>query len=247
MIIFLTEKSITGICSALFYAFTEKVTPDLILECDKVAQNFTDTYIVIENDREKAQRVSRALQKYAGAEILEQLRFCLLSCADTAINAAFDYAYFTLAERRDVSETLSDKRVSEFYYTIKKVLNEKHRFTGFIRFKETARGVLYAPYSPDNDITELLCPHFLSRLSRVPFIIHDVKRNVAGVSDGKSFKMMKVESEAILTLSADERAWEELWKNYYKAVNIKERRNKKQQNSSMPLRYRKFLPETYEE
>ncbi len=246
MIVFLTEKSLTGLSSALFYSFTERVTPDGIFERDSIMQNLTDRYTVIENDNVKARRVNAALIKYAGAEIISYLKICLLSCDDNALTAAFNYAHFTLLKKSNVAEMLSDKRVSDFYYLIKKVLNEKHRFTGFIRFKETASGVLYAPYSPDNDITELLCPHFVNRLSAVPFVIHDVKRNIAGVSDGKRFKIMKTETQAVLNLSENEREWENLWKDYYNAVNIKERRNKKQQNNLMPLRYRKFLPETYE-
>ena len=246
MTVFLTEKSLTGLCSSLFYAFTENVTPKQVFPLGTVTQNFTDRYIIIENDGEKAQRVLRALKKYGGESIINYIKICLLSCEDDALKIAFDYAFLTLYKRQNVSSDLADKRVSDFYYTIKKVMNEKHRFTGFIRFKETTSGILYAQYSPDNDITEILCPHFLSRLSKVPFIIHDVKRNIAGVSDGKRFKIMQTETEAILNLSKDEKQWEMLWKNYYKAVNIKERKNKKQQDNLMPVRYRKFLPETYE-
>ena len=141
---------------------------------------------------------------------------------------------------------VDNEEIFVFDFTVKKVMSENHRLKGFIRFKETANGILYAPCSPDNDITELLCPHFVQRLSNVPFIIHDVKRNKAGVSDGKRFKIMTTETDAILNLSGDEKKWETLWKNYYRAVNIKERKNKKQQDNLMPVRYRKFLPETYE-
>ena len=246
MTVFLTEKSLTGLCCALFYAFTERVLPDNVCIRGLSARNFTDGYIDIENDGENARRVSKALKKYGGEKCLRYLKICLLSCDENALKTAFDYAHFTLIIRRDASSFLAEKRVSDFFFCIKKVLYEKHRFTGFIRFKETARGILYAPYSPDNDITELLCPHFVARLSSIPFIIHDVKRNKAGVSDGKGYTIMKTEGQAVLDLSEDEKKWENLWKDYYKAVNIKERRNRKQQNNLMPVRYRRFLSETYE-
>ncbi|MBQ6728049.1 MAG: TIGR03915 family putative DNA repair protein [Clostridia bacterium] len=246
MTVFLTEKSFTGLCSALFYSFTEGIIPDRVFEYGKVSQNFTDNYIVIENDEEKAERVSKALKKYCGSETFNYIGVCLLSCEENALKTAFDFAYLTLRERKNVIDRLALKQVSDFLFTVKRVLYERHKFTGFIRFKETARGILYAPYSPDNDITELLCPHFVKRLSNVPFIIHDVKRNVAGVSDGRRFTIMKTENQAVLELSKDEKEWENLWKDYYKAANIKERKNRKQQNNLMPMRYRKFLPETYE-
>lgn len=246
MTVFLIDKSVKGICSALFYSFTERVAPDYVAPREGFVRNFNDRYIEIATDGENSQRVLRALNKYGEENIAEHIKFCLMSCDINALKIAFDYARFTLSERRDVSSFLADKRVSDFSFTIKKVFCENHRLKGFIRFKETANGILYAPYSPDNDITEILCPHFVARLSGVPFIIHDVKRNKAGVSDGKRFTVMATENDALLNLSDDEKNWETLWKNYYKAVNIKERRNKKQQNNLMPLRYRKFLPETYE-
>lgn len=246
MTVFLIEKSIDGLYSALFYAFEQKIMPDRVFERGKICNNFTDTYIDITTDEEKARRVNSAIKKYGGLAAVSYLQVCLLSGEDTAIKTAFDFAYFMLSKRRDVMNMLAESAVSNFLYTIKKVFNERHRFKGLIRFKETASGILYAAYSPDNDITELLCPHFVKRLSGVPFIIHDVKRNKAGVSNGKNYKIMETESAATLNLSADEKAWENLWKNYYKAVNIKERKNKRQQDNLMPLRYRKFLPETYE-
>ena len=246
MTVFLIEKTPYGLCSALFYAFERKTVPDRVFECDAVCKNFTDTFIDIATDEEKARRVLTAIKKYGGTSAALYLKICLLSGEESAIKTAFDFAYLTLSEKRDVSGFLSNRIVSDFYYTIKKVFNEMHRFKGLIRFKETASGILYAEYSPDNDITELLCPHFVKRLSAVPFIIHDVKRNIAGVSNGKDYRIMATESNATLNLSKDEQACENLWKNYYKAVNIKERKNTRQQDNLMSRRYRRFLPETYE-
>lgn len=246
MTVFLTDRTFTGLCSALFYAFTENILPDRIFERENCVKNFTDCYITINSEESKAQRVDRALKKFGGETVVNSIKICLLSCNDNALKIAFDFCYMTLQQRRNIITMLADKTVATFLDTTKKVSWEKHKFMGFIRFKETARGILYAPYSPDNDITVILCPHFVARLSGVPFIIHDVKRNKVGVSDGRRFKIMTTESKAVLELSENETAWENLWKNYYKAVNIKERRNKKQQDNLMPVRYRKFLPETYE-
>nr|MBO4517565.1 TIGR03915 family putative DNA repair protein [Clostridia bacterium] len=241
MTVFLTEKSFTGLCSALFYSFTERIIPDRVFELGKVPQNLTDSYITIENDDENAERVAKALKKYCKNETFNYIGVCLLSCEQNTLKTAFDFAHLILRERKNVIDRLDLQAVSDFLFTVKKVLFERHRFTGFIRFKETARGILYAPYSPDNDITELLCPHFVRRLSGVPFIIHDIKRNIAGVSDGRHFTIMKTENQAVLELSKDEKEWETLWQDYYKAANIKERKNRRQQNNFMPLRYRKFL------
>ncbi len=244
MTVFVTELSIKGLCCALFYAFTEKIFPDDIKGGYLHGETFVDTYVKISVDQTKYMRVKRALIKYGGGETFTDIEVCLRSCDEKAYKVAFDYCKLILEKRRAVFTDLNDKRVSDFTYVVNKVYYERHKFTGFIRFKETASGILYAAYSPDNDITELLCPHFVKRLSLIPFIIHDVKRGTVGVSDGKTFNIVHTKRTAELVLSEDEKSWEELWKRYYKSVNIKERKNKKQQDNYLPVRYRKFMSET---
>ena len=131
--------------------------------------------------------------------------------------------------------------VIEFNDLLYKVTGEVHRLKGFLRFMESADGTLYAPYSPDNDITDMLMPHFAERLNS-PFVIHDLKRKIAGMYNGKEWITGYV-GEAEIYLSEYERAFENLWKKYYKAVNIKERPHEKQMKGYMPVRYWKFLPE----
>ena len=107
---------------------------------------------------------------------------------------------------------------------------------------ESKDKVLYAPYSPDNNITDMLMEHFAERLKSERFVIHDVKRKIAGMYNGKEWIMNYV-GEVEIYLSEYERAFENLWKKYYVAVNIKERPHEKQMKGYMPVRYWKFLPE----
>lgn len=246
MTVFLTENSLSGILATLYYAFTEKVFPDRIKNSDYPERSFTDTFITINAFPAGEERVKAAIIKYGGMRSLNATKLCLLSCEEDAKKRAFDFLRLTLEKKKCELENLSEKIVSDFLYTVNRVLFERHRFTGFIRFKETESGILYAPYSPDNNITEILMPHFISRLLYRPFVIHDVKRDIVGISDGKSFKIVKTDAPAYLSFSKDEKEWENLFKSYYKSVNIKERKNLKQQDNFLPRRYRKNLPETFE-
>lgn len=246
MTVFLTEKNLSGILSALYYAFTENVFPDDVKEIVSPLRSFTDEYITINSNSSGEKRVKDAIVKYGGKRSLSAVKVCLLSCEENAIKIAFEFLRLTLEKRKCEIENLSEKAVTDFLFTVKKVLFERHRFTGFIRFKETESGILYAPFSPDNDITALLMPHFIKRLSFRPFVIHDVKRNAVGISDGKSFKIVNTDAQATINLSKNEKTWENLFKSYYKSINIKERKNLKQQDNFLPRRYRKNMPETYE-
>ena len=246
MIIFLTEKSLSGILSALYRAFTLNVFPDDVKEKSFPCRTLTDEYITINGDPNGEKRVKDAVLKYGGERSLSAVKVCLLSCDENALKYAFGFLKLTLNNKQCELENLSEKAVADFLYCTNKVLFERHRFTGFLRFKETENGILYAPYSPDNDITRLLMPHFISRLSLIPFVIHDLKRKTVGISDGKTFKMINTDAVADLRLSDDEKDCERLFRSYYNSVNIKERKNLKQQDNFLPRRYRKNMPETFE-
>ena len=141
-----------------------------------------------------------------------------------------------------VRNMLADVAVLAAVECMRRVGFEVHRFHGFLRFMESESGALYAPISPDNDIADLLLPHFRKRLPAYPFVIHDVRRKKAAVYDGVNTFIAPLE-RAEVVLSADETAWQALWKNYYRSVNIPSRERLKQMRGYMPVRYWKFMPE----
>ena len=246
MKIFVVDNNIDGLLSALFLSFTEKVVPDAIADKNIYQPRLDALSMDIVSDKAKADRVKTALYKYGGDDIIAHLKVCLLSCDKNALTIAFNYAYLLLKERKDISERLSEKAVSDFSYTVQRVLHERHIISGFLRFKESAHGVLYAQYAPDNDITELLAPHFLRRLGAIPFIIHDGKRNKIAISNGRSIKVQHTDLPVNFSPSNNEEHFNRLWKRYFREINIKERKNTRQQDGYFPRRYRKYCFETYE-
>ena len=246
MKIFVIDNDINGLLSALFFSFTEKVVPDQVQDKSIYQPRLDALSMEILTDKAKADRVKTALYKYGGDDVIAHLKVCLLSCDKNALTIAFNYAFLMLKERKDVSEKLSDKAVSDFSYTIQKVLHERHIVTGFLRFKESSHGIMYSQYAPDNDITALLAPHFLRRLGAIPFIIHDGKRNKIAISNGRSIKIMNTALPVDFTPSDDEQLMNELWQRYFREINIKERKNTRQQDGYFPRRYRKYCFETWE-
>ena len=113
---------------------------------------------------------------------------------------------------------------------------------GFLRFAECTGG-LYAHFSPDNDIVDLVAPHFAKRFSGEKFIIHDTKRNLLAVYDGKSLKTVLNESPVTVYLSTEEEQFRKLWKTYFDSVTIESRKNKRLQDNFLPRRYRKDMTE----
>ena len=155
---------------------------------------------------------------------------------------AFRYFRLLAKTKRPIGKRLAEPDVFAAVECIKKVSHEIHKFHGFVRFMETESGALYAPIEPDNDIYDLLVPHFKARLPEYPFVIHDVSRKKAAVYDGKNTFNAYLPQANVL-LCANEQEWQSLWKNYYHAVNIPSRERLKQMKGYMPVRYWKYMPE----
>lgn len=192
-------------------------------------------------DNELALRVqNRFLQLDRGC--LKELDYMLRSGDNSREQIAFSYFLLIARYGRPVRGMLAEPAVLAAEECIRKVLHEIDRMHGFVRFIESASGALYAPISPDNDISDLILPHFRARLPEYPFVIHDVPRRKAAIYDGEHTFYAPL-SRAEVVLSADEQAWQALWKRYYGAVNIPSRERIKQMKGYLPVRYWKFMPE----
>ncbi|NLO99491.1 MAG: DUF4130 domain-containing protein, partial [Clostridiaceae bacterium] len=130
-------------------------------------------------------------------------------------------------------------RVHDLAY---KVSGEVHRFLGILRFKKLNSGLYYSKIEPDNNITMLIAEHFKERLSDQPWIIHDAKRNVFALYDTNQVIFTKEDISVYTDNGADE-TFEELWKSYFKAIAIENRKNPKLQKQFLPRRYWKNLTE----
>lgn len=192
-------------------------------------------------DPEKCERVKRKLRALDFG-CAEDINLLLRSNEPLKESVAFDYIKLIIAHGGAVRGMLAEPTVIEMTDIRRRVLHEAHNMKGFLRFMENADGILYAPYSPDNDITDLLAVHFSARFSSKQFVIHDVKRKICALYDGREI-VMTCAGDAEIYLSEYEAYFQNLWKQYYDSVNIESRPHEKQMRGYMPVRYWKFMPE----
>lgn len=244
MIYFFTTDDETGLYSAIFYAYEKKIFPDGVF-CGNEQISFTDTAIKITPDEQKALRVKKCLYGSRTKRAASDIAVAIKNGESDKLTIIFNYAKLVIDNKnKDISSNFANNCVLAFADLIRRVFNEVHRFKGFLRFEQSAKGFLYAHYRPDNDITAYLMPHFFARLNELPFIIHDVKRNVIGMSDGKSYKTFYAKDLTVTVfISEEEKNFKALWRTYYDSVNVKERKNLKQMLNYMPARYHADLPE----
>ena len=237
--IYRTDGSERGFLTAVFDAYPDK---DAYLTSAPFFQaELFDGVRLVETDEEKAKRVVKklfALSRKGAREVLSVLR----TPNEEREQTAFLYAKKLVAYGEGARTYLADDAVRRALDESGKVWAEVHRLKGFLRFRETENGVLYAPCSPDNDVVDLLTPHFRARLNGLAFVIHDVKRWIAVLCDGKERQIVRAQ-KAEIVLSQKEEAFSLLWKRYYQTVNIESRKNLKQQKNYMPVRYWSMLVE----
>jgi probable DNA metabolism protein len=236
---FITDGTLPALYTAIFYAIQEK---ECVITSDDAIQLTLDSQVKhISEEGDKAERVYNKIKRLdSGAP--NDINLVWRSENSQKEQLIFEYVKLMVRAKTSVRDCLADKQVFDFLAVRSKVSGELHNMKGFLRFIEMESGAFYAPYSPDNDITDLLVPHFVARFKQQKFVIHDVKRKKAAIYDGTDWILCHTEGAEIY-LSEYEKAFEDLWKKYYNAVNIAARPHEKQMKGYMPVRYWKFMPE----
>jgi len=241
MIIYKCDRARDGVLCCVFESFLKKEQPVAVYSCD-FQPMLGATVKDIKTEDEKAQRVRNALIKSGGIGLLSELFLPLRSFDETRETVIFNVAKRCINEKRNVLTDYTDPNVLSHYDMTKKIRNEVHRMHGFIRFSECFGG-LYAHFEPDNDIIDLVAPHFAKRFSSERFILHDTKRNLLTFYDGKSIKTTKASGAVTVHLTEDEEKFRSLWKTYFHSVAIETRKNTRLQDGYLPRRYRKNINE----
>jgi len=240
MNIYITDGTENCFFTAVFDAYSKtnsKITSSNVLQL-----SFDCNLIYVQTDEEKAERVKSKLRQY-DARAINDIRLILRYYKSEREQIAFEYLKRIIQLKAPARDRLNEQVVINARDAHKKVTKEAHHFKGFLRFIEGANGIYYAPFEPDNDILEIIAPHFISRFKNQAFIIHDTKRKTAMLYNTKDCVFTTTDDKVSICVSDYEKAFQVLWKQYYNSVNIKERPHEKQMKAFMPVRYWKHMPE----
>ena len=235
---YLYDGTIEGFLTAFVIAYSD---PEAQIASNGFQLPIGAEAVTVATDSEKAEKAKKRLLAF-DKRSMHDLSLLLRSGDKDKDAVAFGYFKFLAQKKRPVYEMLSEEQVRRADECMRRIGLEIHRMHGFLRFFETASGALYAAFSPDNDIVDLLVPHFRARLPRFPFVIHDVRRKKAAVWDTENSFVAPLDKTEII-ISADENGWQNLWKQYYQSVNIPSRERLKQMRGYLPVRYMKYMSE----
>ena len=119
----------------------------------------------------------------------------------------------------------------------------------FVRFIHVAQNIANRAVTIIN--TNLYKINFTDRFADQRWLIYDRRRDCGYYYDGHTARCVTLEDDRGMIadkladewLAEDERQFQLLWKNYFRALAIPQRINERQQRRMMPRRYWKHLTE----
>lgn len=252
MNIFLFDRTLDGLLTAIFDAYYRHSFPDMLLGENDPLPLFHDEIHHVVTDDTKAGRVWNALQKKLSAEAMTCLTVSYLSELPELDMHLFRYIKKTIDSPMTIERNFADEDVLFVTNTFRNVRYERLRMMQFIRFQKAVDGTYFAIMEPQYNVLPLAIAHFKDRFSDQAFLIYDRHRHYGYYYDKENITRVSFDEQLPhfqngkldeSLLDRNEHLFQELWRTYFKAVCIRERLNPRKQKKDMPVRYWKYLTE----
>ena len=235
------DGSFDGLLTVIYVAYNDRESNTLRVSAKtgQLILALDDIHVI--TDFSKARRVEKSICEKLSYNFFNSIRTCFLSNDKNKDTIIIHTVYKALKQGEEILNSLDEHA---FYRNklVKQVLNERHRYLGLLRFKEMKDGTMFSTIEPKNNVLPILISHFKNRMKREKFAIFDKRRKMISYYDGNKVEIFFVESLEI-EWSDEEVEYSELWKTFHKSISIKERENKKLQQSNIPKYYWKYLIE----
>lgn len=243
-VVYLYDGTFDGLLSVIFVCFEKKILPIGIYEEKNIQRSMFCEYETVETDFEKSKRVSDSVINKISYRTWENLYCVYLSDEREKGRMCLDYLIFAYKKGKSVNSCLAEDAVGNVIKTVQKVKNEAHQYIEFIRFSELEGGIYYSEIEPNAQVLPIVGRHFLKRLPTIPWIIHDINKNLCMVYNGREMYMENTGVIPKVKYSENEEEYRKLWKKFYDTIAIKERRNEKCRMTHMPKRFWRHISET---
>lgn len=252
MVVFIYDKTFEGLLTAIFDAYFRKTFPDQLLAEGELLPLFCEETVTIYTDEKKANRVWKGLERKLSKMALSSLIMTWLSELPGIDILLFRYIRKTIDAAFSIELNFGDPDVLEISKIWRKVSHERHHAIQFARFQKTIDDTYFSAFEPLYNILPVAIGYFKDRFADQKWLIYDIKREYGYYYDLKEVTEIHFEQKdahlisGILSeelLSKDEKLFQQLWKQYFQSISIKERRNLKLHRQNMPVRFWKYLPE----
>lgn len=242
-VVYLYDGSFDGLLCVVFEVFKNRDCPIAIEENKNVQQMFFCDYNIVKTERKISERVSSAIIEKISKKAWRNIYYVYLS--DTAEKGmlCLNYIRTCLYRGAGADMYLNDDCIAAVANAVQRVKNEAHRYIEFIRFSELEGGIYYSEIEPEYHVLPLISRHFQKRLPALPWMIHDIKRRLCLVYNGKECYIANTDSLPLKKHSENEKEYQKLWKEFYNTTQIEERKNERCRMTHMPKKYWRHMTE----
>ena len=250
------DGTMTGLLSCVFRAFEFKEF-DVKVTANPQAQNgLFDDFIHVASNESQGQRVWQGLKQKVSSSSLKAFYYAFLSEKEQAFQNLFDFAVYVFQNQRPVDKDYGHHAVIGMSQWCKQVGREKHRMEAFVRFKKAKDGLFLSLVKPDFNVLPIISRHFKERYQDQRWLIYDEQRHYGIYYDLDDVHQIEMNAEIVdpqirighsqsfsIELDDEEVLYDQLWKDYFKSVNIQARQNMKLHIQYVPKRYWRYMNE----
>ena len=245
------DGSFDGWLSAVFDVYAYGFADAVICRKEHCQGNIFNALHDVQTNGTHAQRVWKGLEGRLSEEALGALFRCFHADAAGTENLMLSFVRYVFNSTVSVEKDYGNAAVLGVFQTAKKVWREKHRMEAFVRFQKTADGMYYALVEPGYNVLPLIATHFQQRYADQQWIIYDKKRGYGIFYNGDVVEEVRIDFDPAVAQGKDispvtdegEAAYQLLWQQYFRSVNIAARKNTKLHLQHMPRRYWKYMVE----
>ena len=245
------DGTFEGLLTTVFDIYERRAWPEKISKAGLSQAGLFSQALTVITDAVKADRVWQGLLKHISAEARTRLYKVFLSELPESEMLIFRFMQLAFSSQVSIEDNFVEAAVRRVAEIDKQIFREKHRMEAFVRFQKTADNLYYAIIEPDFNVLPLLQDHFEKRYADQHWLIYDTQRQYGLYYDLQEVKSIVLENETTNKsgnlpphiLSQHETEYQQLWKTYFRHVNIPERKNPRLHQRHMPQRYWKYLTE----
>ncbi len=256
MTTYIFDGTLTGLLSCVFRAFQFKEFDVLITTNRNLQSNLFDENIFIESNETHGNRVWQGLTSKLSKTGLRNFSYCFLSENAEAFQHLFNFSVYIFHCTKQIDKDYGHPDVLAVSQWAKQVSREKHRMEAFVRFKKCKDELFLSLIKPDFNVLPLIQKHFEARYKDQRWLIYDEKRNFGIYYDLTKIYQVDMNIYDIdqnleygssqnfsIELDTEEILYDQLWKDYFKSVNITARKNIRLHIQYVPKRYWRYMNE----
>lgn len=251
MKVYTCKDHLTDIMTCIYDAWSEALQighNQIQLKKEPVfQQTLFDEYIHIDGDFSKAEKVIRSIRRNISEEAYLNVYYATLCADEDSLQTIYNFLRVGFAVGNTVLGQYANSHVMKLLEIRRRVSNEAHHFREFSRFQSLDSKVYVSHLEPKNDVIMLVGNHFSDRMPSEHWMIIDDNRKTAcvHVKNGENY-LRYLTDEEFETLRQTESYEDEytcMWKTFFHAISIEQRKNYICQRNLFPLWKRKHAVE----